>query len=221
MAKQKGNIFFSTITFKGGELSPIVLTKIKQELLHKRYQLYILIEETGAYGKNHHLHLYCEFNGSSKRTDHFTTKIRKFYPNDSISNRYTVRTQIEKDKIFRLGYYFQKETGYLVQCSKNVDLVAYKKAFIERSTTAQKLLVNKNKRLYTLNQLPSVYLAYCDQHKLEKDCFRTNYSKMIRDGLISTLQLGKLRYVTEMVNVLQGSELDSEITYGRDRFFDK
>ncbi len=215
MVHEKSKELFSTITFKDNLFDDQVLLKIKAELLSTKYVSYCLIQETGAYGKNNHLHLYVELF-RAVRTDHFTAKLRKYYSPDSTTNRYTVKTLKEKDKIYRLGYYFQKEQDKVLHCHKNVDLDAYAREYTLRETTAQKLIIRKNHTHYTLNQLPSVYLAYCDSNKLDRNDYSKVYAHMFRDGYITVTQFSRLKYVTHGLKLLIDIDMnmDAEITFG-------
>ncbi len=202
---------FSTITFKDGIPDEGYAERLTKYLSNsKKFAKYVVVGEKGAYGKNNHYHLYI-VPVRTIRTDSFTRSLRNLYNDTSYLNRHTVRTLVEKDPIYRLGYYMQKEQDHEVVCVKDIDMKAYKVEYQKRETTAQKLLIRKNARKYTIDQLPSVYLAYCDANKKDYKDFSRNFAELIRDGVITTSQVLKLRSVRIVVNVLKGADLDPEI----------
>ncbi len=211
MSKVKTKNMFSTITFQNGNLDKDIIKNLLEYI--KNESCYLLIEETGAYGKNNHLHLYIELK-KARRTDHFSLSIKKLYSDKSYHNRYTVKTLSENDKIYRIGYYLQKEPDSIKHGTKAVDLFLFKAQYIARETTAQKLLIRKNRRQYTINELPSLYMARCNADPtLTPSNFEKNYMDMYRDGLITTTQLKSLRWVTVGIKALQGIELPSQVCY--------
>lgn len=198
------NKYFSTITFKDGIPETKYETKLINYLESKKgLDRFVVVAETGAYGKNNHYHVYLEYN-KTLRTDSITRSFKNLYEDKTYINRYTVKTLKEKDPIYRLGYYFQKEHDHRVIALRKVNLELYKKEYRSRESISTMLLKSKNHKRYSLNELPSVYLAYCDSHKLDRKDYAENFSEMIRDGIVTFTQS---RHIPEMINfiaVLQG-----------------
>lgn len=206
MPRQNTNQIFSTITFQDGEI-PEGFTELLVTYIKNRSSSYVIIQESGAYGKNNHFHVFSRLKRESG-TDTITRALRKLYPNNINTNRHTVLTKVETDPIYRLGYYFQKEVNYILQSkSDDIDLANYKQLYNNRQSLASKILKTANNQTYTINQLPSVYLAYCDEHKLNYEEYPHNFSMMIRDGYIQVSQLKQLKWIRIQIDVLKGHDI--------------
>lgn len=207
MPQHKSRYIFTTLTFKDGKIPTGFLDSLRT-LLSKKFNTtrHVVVEETGSYGKNNHLHLYMELV-RERRTDSITRTFKSLYVDVNYVNRYTVRTQVEPDPIYRLGYYFVKEPDYVLHYAQQLSLEAYVTAYNERKSRSQSLITTKNNTKYTINQLPSAYLAYCDSKSLERTQYLKNMSNMIRDGYITCTQLRHLKTVVRFVEVLLGDDL--------------
>lgn len=204
----KSKELFSTLTFQHGILdaktSEKVLSYFKTNL--KDYNHLYVVRERGATGKNNHIHVYASLV-KPKRTDSFSRTMRSFYAG-LVTNRYTVKTLVEKDPVYRVGCYMQKEVDNLVLLKHNISPENLRGQYQARKLAATDLLKTKNNRQYTINQLPSVYITYCDQKSLDYSSFVSNFSDMIRDGYITCSQMKNLSLVKDYVFVLKGCDVD-------------
>lgn len=208
--RTKTNQIFSTITFQDGEI-PQGFSELLITYFVNHSTSYVIIQETGAYGKNNHYHVFSRLKRESG-TDTITRAVRKLYPNTINQNRHTVLTKVESDPIYRLGYYFQKEVNYImVSKSDDIDLNNYKTLYNNRQSLANKILKTANNKQYTINQLPSVYLAYCDEKAMDYHEYAKVFSMMIRDGYIQVSQLKNLKWVKLQISILKGEDLEDNI----------
>lgn len=185
---------FTTITFKDGAYE----SRVEQETLNEIGKIsdnYCAVKELGSYGTNPHLHIYAELK-QPKRTDKVTDRIKKVYKKLGIyTNRRTIRTLKETDPIYRIGYYFQKEEKHEIIFQKGINFQNFKEKYIARQSLSEKLIKKPNYKTYTVNELPTVYFAYCDSNKLDRNDIYSNVASMIRDDIIQVNQFRSLRSV--------------------------
>lgn len=208
----KSKDVFTTITFQGGignEHMESFENKLK-EYYEKNYVLFFVVQEHGAYGTNAHYHSYGRLK-REVRTDNVSSAIRKLYPETIETNRHTVLTKQEHDPIYRVGCYLVKEADSRIVCQKGVDVNDYKRKYIEKQTLATSLLKNKNNQIYTVNQLPSVYIAFSDSHGIDWKQYEKIFAMMFRDNMIKTSQLKSLKWVKLAIQVLKGEDIPSDI----------
>lgn len=199
------HVGFITVTFQGGEIPEGIEDKIK-EYLDKKTVAMAMVQHYGKYGGNNHFHIYYVLRNKTG-TDTITRAIGNMYPKELERNRYTILNKFEKDPIYRIGYYLWHESDARTIYVKNINPEYYKEEWKKRQTLATSLLKNKNNMRYTQNQLPSVYLAYCDEKGLSYKEYRDVFSKMYRDGYIQNTQLKNLKYVRLGVELLKGELL--------------
>lgn len=205
MVRQTTLIAFSTLTFEAGEI-PTGFENSFKEFVNKKSVACIAVRESGRHGSNSHYHMYIVLKNATG-TDTLTRSLRGLYPRELGTNRYTVLTKIEKDPIYRIGCYFTKESDSEIIIRNNIDLEFYKSEWIKRKTLSTTLIKQKNNIRYTVNQLPSVYVAYCDTKELQWDQFEYNFASMYRDGYIQVTQLKQLKYVKVAIEMMKGANL--------------
>lgn len=187
-------------------MDPLVQTKLLILLDKKHIIRSVAVIETGAYGKNNHIHAYLEFD-RPVRTDNITTKIKSWYSDQGVTNRYTVKTLKETDPIYRIGHYIQKESDHKIIHNKLIDLKAYASMYQTRQGLSDKLFRIKNFRKIKIDEIPSFYMAYCDNNLLDRGQIVPNLALMIGDGLLQPTQIRALKSCIVVINCLLSPEL--------------
>lgn len=202
-------IAFVTLTFPNGEI-PTGFEELFKAYVDKKATACCAVRESGKYGGNSHYHMYIVLRNACG-TDSLTRSLRGMYPKELGTNRFTVLTLKEKDPIYRIGCYFAKETDSERIILKNINMEYYIEEWNKRKTLSTMLLKEKNFVKYSINQLPSVYLAYCDSHELPYDKYEIVFAEMYRDGKIQVSQFKQLKYVRVAVDMLKGGNLPENL----------
>lgn len=186
--------FFTTLTFVEGEYDTEV-EKASLELSQEFCTRFCAVKELGSYGTNPHLHIYGELK-LGKRTDKITDRYKKAYKaNNIFLNRYTIKTIQEKDPIYRIGHYMQKELLSEKIATKDIDWKIYNDRFNARQNLAHKLIKQPSYRRFKIDELPAAYIAYCDCNKLDRQDIICNLAKMVNDDYIQVSQFRQLKNV--------------------------